>query len=160
MTEVEPLVRVGADEVVPEEFVGAIEIFSRVLERYLTPQETIKSAVDEARSESARWCEKLFTTHRPGEGLQCVPCNLTIEVHRVEPGCSVAGKRLHDCHLRSTTGTSVVAIRRQDGTTVVNPRATDTIAEGDAVVLLGRADQLAGAAPLFKSAETPDGPGT
>ena len=47
LAEVEPLYRVGANEVIPEEFETSVEIFTRVLMEYLIPDDQIKQFVSE-----------------------------------------------------------------------------------------------------------------
>ncbi len=49
--EVQPLHELGADEVIPEEFETAVEIFSRLMKKYLVPQEDINRLTAEVRSE-------------------------------------------------------------------------------------------------------------
>ncbi len=49
--EMESLYRLGADEVIPEEFETSIEIFSRVLGRYLIPKDSIEQLVTRIRSD-------------------------------------------------------------------------------------------------------------
>lgn len=50
--EMESLYRLGADEVIPEEFETSIEIFSRVLNRYLIPKDSIEQLVTKIRQDS------------------------------------------------------------------------------------------------------------
>ena len=50
MREVEELRRLGANEIVPEEFETALEIFDRVLTQYLVPRPEIDHLVEEMRS--------------------------------------------------------------------------------------------------------------
>jgi CPA2 family monovalent cation:H+ antiporter-2 len=49
VSEIEELSRLGADEVVPEEFETSLEIFSRVLRRYGVPTGRIREVVDQTR---------------------------------------------------------------------------------------------------------------
>lgn len=49
--EVEPLIKVGTQDVVPEEFVSSVELFSRVLNIYAVPADMVERCVSEARSE-------------------------------------------------------------------------------------------------------------
>lgn len=50
VSEIEPLLALGADEVIPEEFETSIEIFSRVLGNYLIPIDEIEQISDSIRS--------------------------------------------------------------------------------------------------------------
>ena len=49
VSEIEPLLALGADEVIPEEFETSIEIFSRVLENYHVPVDEIEQISDSIR---------------------------------------------------------------------------------------------------------------
>jgi CPA2 family monovalent cation:H+ antiporter-2 len=44
--------RLGADEVIPEEFETSIEIFTRVLTKYLVPQQEIEAFIRLIRSDN------------------------------------------------------------------------------------------------------------
>lgn len=51
LQEMKPLHELGADEVIPEEFETSVEIFSRVLAKYLVPRDEIERVVAEVRSD-------------------------------------------------------------------------------------------------------------
>jgi CPA2 family monovalent cation:H+ antiporter-2 len=51
LSEVEPLYKIGADEVIPEEFETSVQIFSRVLSKYLVPQHEIHKLVMDIRAQ-------------------------------------------------------------------------------------------------------------
>jgi len=50
LQEMKPLYKLGADEVIPEEFETSEEIFTRVLAKYLIPRDKIEKFVTEVRS--------------------------------------------------------------------------------------------------------------
>jgi len=54
MSEIRPLMRLGASEVVPEEFEASVEILSRVLARFDVPSDRIGTFVELVRSEEGR----------------------------------------------------------------------------------------------------------
>ncbi len=149
LQEMEPLVAVGAHEVVPEEFETSIEIFSRVLHRYLVPRDIIERCVGEVRRDGYEMFRTLYAAHRPAEGVQRFLRNLAMEVYRVDSGSRVVGKRLAESGIRQNTGTTVLAIQRSDGNLVVNPASSEVIGEEDRVLLLGRPEQLAAVAAFF-----------
>ncbi|WP_456433657.1 cation:proton antiporter [Thermosulfuriphilus sp.] len=51
VAEIEPLLRLGADEVIPEELVVALEIFVKSLQAYLLPRERIQGLIQEFQKE-------------------------------------------------------------------------------------------------------------
>ncbi len=63
--EIAELHRLGADEVVPEEFETSIEIFSRVLRKYGTQREKIREAADVARSDHYELLRTRGVTNTP-----------------------------------------------------------------------------------------------
>ena len=163
LQEMEPLVAAGAHEVVPEEFETSIEIFSRVLHRYLVPRDVIERCIGEVRRDGYEMFRTLYAAHRPAEGLHRFLRNLAMEVYRADSGSRVVGKRLVESGIRESTGATVVAIQRGDGRVVVNPVSSEVIREEDTVLLLGHPDQLAAAAAYFAkdsgAASTPPTPG-
>jgi di/tricarboxylate transporter len=64
-----------------------------------------------------------------------------VETVVILPGSPAKGKLISELGLRSATGASIVAIER-NGKTMVNPGPDEEIAEGDHVLLLGRATHL------------------
>ncbi len=154
LPDLEALVKAGAHEVVAEEFVSAVEILTRVLQRYYVADETVDTLIQAAKADWLKYSVALHQSFRPGHGLQHVPSHLEMSVFRAEPGSAVDGKSLVECGLRTKTGATVVAIQAKNGTETLNPRSYDVINAGDAVIVLGRQDQLAEAALFFKAAQS------
>lgn len=154
LPDLEALVKAGAHEVVAEEFVSAVEILTRVLQRYYVADETVDLVIQAAKADWLKYSVALHQSLRPGHGLQYVPSHLETSAFRVESGSAVDGKNLAECGLRAKTGATVVAIQAKTGTETLNPRAHDVIHAGDAVIVLGRQDQLAEAALFFKTAQS------
>ena len=153
--EMQSLIALGTDEVVPEEFETSVEIFSRVLRRYLVPTDLIEQQILAIRSDSYEVFRSMSETRRPAAGVERFIHDLSLEVFRAEPGCDVAGTPLGSSALRRDSGATAVAIQRHGGEVVVNPTGTDVIAPGDAVVLLGRPEQLVAARALFRASRAP-----
>lgn len=151
MLDVTSLLKVGADEVVPEDLVASIYFFRRVLDRYLVAAETVDGYVHEVQADFAKLTQVLHERYFPSAALHHVPFSLVMSVYKTEAESKVAGKSLADCGLRATTGATVVAIQSAHGQITVNPRSSDIIHVGDAVMVLGRTDQVAEAALHFKA---------
>lgn len=49
--EIEEIMAMGADDVIPEEFETSVKIFTRVLEKYLVPEENISKFAEQVRSD-------------------------------------------------------------------------------------------------------------
>ena len=67
--------------------------------------------------------------------------DLRISVHTYIIGKNLSGRSIGEMDIRSTTGVTVLAVSR-GGVNTVNPRPTFVFEAGDAVVVIGEADQI------------------
>jgi CPA2 family monovalent cation:H+ antiporter-2 len=148
--EVEELRRLGADEVVPEEFETSLEIFARVLRRYAVPASRIRREVDAVRS--AHY-EMLRTEAAGMRLLDALPASVSVDLEtvRVELGAPAVGENAVTMRFRTTTGASVIAVIR-DGTALYEPDPAFRFRPGDEVVLVGTPEALEKGEPLFRGA--------
>ncbi|MGI8844142.1 MAG: cation:proton antiporter [Gemmatimonadaceae bacterium] len=153
VNEMEPLLALGTDEVVSEEFETSIEIFSRVLRRYLVPRDVVDRMVDNIRQTGYEAMRTMPEGGIPAGTLGRFASGLTVDVVQVEPGCEMEARPLAETGLRQRTGVSIVGVQRANGERLANPAGDDTLDVGDVVLLLGRPDQLAASAALFRTAE-------
>ena len=145
VSEIGPLADLGADDVIPEEYETAVEIFTRVLARYLVPQDEIARLAAGVRAEGYGMLREpgqaagtLADARRslPGLGV----CTL-----RLGPDSPLAGESLAGAALRREHGLTVLAVQRA-GAVVSNPAADFTLAAGDLVYVLGCPADLGGLA--------------
>lgn len=147
--EIEPLLALGASEVIPEEFETSVEIFARVLARYLVPRDEIARHIADIRRDSYGLLRgDAERTPSPGT-LSHVLGDAEISVVRVAPGSAADGHTPEDLALRRQYGTTLLAIGRK-GRIVANPGARSRLEAGDAAVLMGTPERLAEAARLFR----------
>ncbi len=149
LSELKPLTALGADEVVPEEFETAVEIFSRVMKRYLLSRDEIDRFVAEIRAEGYEMLRSAAPVESALDGIRPLLSEMDVSVLRAEVGSAVAGKSLESLELRRRHGVSVLAISR-DGSHSLSPVASDVIAAGDRVIVIGRREHVAKAAALFR----------
>lgn len=71
----------------------------------------------------------------------------------VAEGSSLLDKQLSELEVRSNHGFLVVAIRRADGTSLINPAGDTTLRAGDVVVVLGHDDDLPQLAARFSASQ-------
>ncbi|MGD9681909.1 MAG: cation:proton antiporter [Candidatus Obscuribacterales bacterium] len=154
-SDVQPLIAVGANEVLSEELVTTIEFFVRVLKRYQVKDEKLGEYVNESLSGFDGFIRVLFEAYHRHENLQLVPLGLSVSVYSVEKGSPSEGKSIADSELRKTTGATVAAVRTPKGDVKINPEATEILSSGDLVMVLGRSEQVEAAKPLFKTAAKP-----
>ena len=148
VTEISELFKLGANEVIPEEFETSIEIFSRVLMRYGTPRNVIEAQIDKVREQGYQMLRK---PSLPEVSAQEAPSLLdtasTESVILVDDSPAV-GKSLGELDLRGSTGATVIAVVRE-GSSWVSPGADYTLEGGDNIVLVGTPKQLARARTVF-----------
>jgi len=150
--EMDPLFTLGTDEVIPEEFETSIEIFSRVLHRYLVPRDEIERQIRDIRRSGYEMFRTISAAHGPALGLQRVLTGLAFEVYRVEEGSAVLGREIAESGVRDRSGASILAIHRADGTMVFNPAPETPIEAEDLCLLLGTHEQISAASGLFRAA--------
>ena len=148
LQEMKPLYELGANEVVPEEFETSVEIFSRVLAKYLVPRDEIERFIAEVRSDGYEMFRSL--SGKPASFPDLKPHIPGVEVSalRVDEKSPMVGKTLAQSDLRRKCGVTVVAIRR-DSQVLSNPDGDMQIKAGDVLLLLGSPDRIATAACLF-----------
>ncbi|HEX6809195.1 MAG TPA: cation:proton antiporter [Gemmatimonadaceae bacterium] len=154
MREIGSLVKLGSGEVVPEEFETAIEVFTRVLRRYLVPRDVIEREVRTVRSQYDDMFRPLPDTGVRVEDISRFLTDVTLVVMRVEPGAPATGEPLSDIRFRERSGATVVAIQRDGGGLVASPSGDEVLHAGDTILVMGRTDQLERAATLLRQRVT------
>lgn len=148
LQEMEPLYEMGADEVIPEEFETSVEIFTRVLSKFLIPRNEIERFVHEVRSDGYYMFRSLSPESATCSDLRhCLP-DIDITSFRVEEGAPLAGKDLAEIELRKKYGVTVLAVRRK-GKTISNPDVHMKFAADDILFILGTPDKFADITNLF-----------
>ena len=109
--EIEMLLALGADEVIPEEFETSIEIFSRVLTNYLVPVDELESLIDSVRADnyqvlqSHKRLQTFNSSTIPDFKISCVRV-------MAESG-PVVGKTIEEVDVRRNYGVNVLAVSRK-----------------------------------------------
>lgn len=148
--EMKDLYKMGADEVIPEEFETSVEIFARILAKYLIPRDEIDKLVGEIRADGYEMFRHLSETKSSLSDLDLEINDVEVTTLRLAQGSPVAGKTLSDIALRKRHGVSVVAIRR-NSKLLPNPGAETALNEDDVLYLLGSKDQIATTISLFSA---------
>jgi len=155
LAEMRSLQELGATEVIPEEFETSIEIFSRVLSKYLVPRDDIERLIAQARADGY---EMLRTRTKTGVSLPELKQNLPdldISAVRIEKGSPGDGKSIGEIGLRRRYGVTVLAIRR-DTEVFSNPEAATVLRAEDLLILLGNPALVIGACSVFRSGAPPE----
>ncbi|MGE5390356.1 MAG: cation:proton antiporter [Deltaproteobacteria bacterium] len=146
--EVEGLFRVGANEIIPEEFETSVEIFTLVLRKYLVPRVDIENFIAEVRADGY---EMLRSISRKSPNLNDIRLHFhdaEITNLRVETGARAVGKTLAEMELRSRYGVSLLLIQRGPET-IINPDGDTELLEDDQAVLLGTPELINNVSGLF-----------
>ncbi len=146
--EIAALKELGASDVIPEEFETSIEIFNRVLSKYLVPVGDINSFTHEVRAENY---EMLRSTGPAGASLASLQKHmpdLTVTVYTVEKGSPLENTTLLDAELRQKAGVTVAAVTRGEEL-FAHPGGEFRFAAEDLVYLFSSPSRAAAAAPLF-----------
>jgi CPA2 family monovalent cation:H+ antiporter-2 len=139
--EMEALYSDGADEVIPEEYETSVEIFTRLLKRYLVPADLVNHYVSDVRRHGYEMFRKLHQTYQSPSWLESELAGVAVESFRLPVGSALNGKRMEELRIRSETGVTIVAVRRGEATTP-NPDGTFVLAEGDLLIGLGEPEAL------------------
>ncbi|PWR75730.1 cation:proton antiporter [Methanospirillum stamsii] len=146
MGEVATLMELGADEVIPEEFETAVEIFTRILYTYLIPTNEIEHLVREIRSGGYEMFRSINTPIYSFDNLKVLVPDIEIRTIRISDDSPYSGIPLKKTMIRSNYQVSIVAIRRGHQM-IVSPGGDEIICTGDLVMVLGRPEDILTAFP-------------
>ncbi|MBF8250521.1 MAG: cPA2 [Deltaproteobacteria bacterium] len=136
ISEVEELYKLGANQVIPEEFETSVEIFSRVLKEYHIPGNIIQNQIDIIRNEGYAMFRTPSLSREKLMEITSILSESVIETFFVNTGSHLIGKTLAEIDLRKKSGVMVLAIVRK-ATTRANPPADLAIEEGDILAIIG-----------------------
>lgn len=148
VTEMESLYAMGVHQVIPEEFETSIEIFSRVLARYLIPRNEIERLIAEARAGGYDMFRSLSEDSLSFSDLKCQIPDVDITTFRVGEDSPIAGKTIAQLEIRKKHGVTVLAIRRGEQM-LSNPEGDTVVHSGDLLVALSEPGKLARFAQLL-----------
>ncbi|MDI6809054.1 MAG: NAD-binding protein [Candidatus Eisenbacteria bacterium] len=139
LREVQPLVTLGADEVIADELEVSIELFSRVLARMLVPREDIKRLIGEVRQDWRRMARTLAKESTGVPDLHVAIPDLTTYTLRLTEHSPLVGNSIAGSRLRAEHGVTVLAVSR-DAETLGNPRGETILMAGDVLFVIGPPD--------------------
>ena len=139
LKEVDELLDLGANQVVPEEFETSLEIFDLVLQQFQISASQIFRKKQEVRREGYARLRRDETEPFATHGR--MPEELQVERYTLRPRSFLTGKTLAELGLPARSAALVVAIIRGDETRS-SPGGGFQIEEGDTLVLVGTRDDL------------------
>ncbi len=148
--EMKPLYELGANEVIPEEFETSVEIFTRVLSKYLIPKDKIEGLVAEIRSDGYEMFRSLYRKSLSVSDLKFQLPDVEISALKVAERSPLVGKSIAEINLRKRFGVTVLAIRR-NSQILSNPHADTQFLSDDTLVVLGLPEKIANLMGFIKS---------
>jgi CPA2 family monovalent cation:H+ antiporter-2 len=152
LQEMKRLNSLGADEIIPEEYETSVEIFVRLLEKYLVPREDIEKMVNDVRAHGYRRLRKLVvdTGIESGFSIKDGLPGIDIQVLKVGRGSDFDGKTLADLEFRKKHGVTVLSVRRRSNL-FSTPAGDFLLQANDACILLGKPEDLYNVRKFFES---------
>jgi len=150
--EVDDLIRVGANEVIPEEFETSIEIFAKVLHHYQIPSNLIGHQVEKIRSGSYEALRRVGLPIKRVQEKCEIHADFEIETYQIDEHTPAAGRSLKDLKVHSEAHATVLAVRRGEQI-IPNPEPDFIFIPGDILYLIGRKEVVCQAVDLLDRRE-------
>ncbi|MCX8055926.1 MAG: NAD-binding protein, partial [Ignavibacteria bacterium] len=136
LNEVDELIKLGADEVIPEEFETALQIFRKVLQKYHIPLNVIMQQVTLLRQESYRLMRKDEMDVSVLSHLDEFLAQGLTETFYISENNPNINKSLSEINLRARTNATIIAIIRE-GKMIPNPSPNEKIKLADTLIIIG-----------------------
>jgi CPA2 family monovalent cation:H+ antiporter-2 len=136
VSEMQALYDLGADEVIPEEFETSVEIFTRVLLKYLVPRNDIEKFIGNIRSDSYQMFRGLSRRTSTLKDLQSHMPGIEINALRLNRKSPIAGQTIAQAQIRKRFGINILAIVRE-GNLIANPESSQELLAGDILYIIG-----------------------
>jgi len=140
VSDIEDLYEMGANQVIPEEFETAIELFERVLKKLLIPKGEIENAISHIRDDNYG----IFREKEENNTFTLSDEIPDIEIVALKAGNYplFPGNSLKEIHLRKEFGLTVVAAKRGDKI-FENPGSGFVFESEDVIYVLGKHEKIA-----------------
>jgi CPA2 family monovalent cation:H+ antiporter-2 len=142
LQEMSPLYNLGANEVIPEEFETSVEIFTRVLSKYLISRDKIESLTAEIRSDGYRMLRSLSKESTSYSDFHLSLPEIEIGTLRITENSPLIGKNLAEIDMRKKYDATVLAVRR-DIELFSNPDTSFVFNSDDFLYILGTPKNIA-----------------
>ena len=150
VSEIPELARLGAHEVISEEYESSIEVFKRVLSQYLVPRGEIEKFTAGVRKQGYEMFRSVSLDPGALTELGTQFSDLGLRGVKIEHGAELDGVTLEKSELRKSHGLTIVAVRR-DNRLIGNPGAEFVLRAGDVAYMFGNRDILADKSCFFRA---------
>lgn len=142
VTELQPLIELGANEVVPEEFETSLQLTASVMRSYGASTFAIEREREKLRhAQYGALLNEDSSQHGRQPRLLDLLSDLELDYAELQDGDHGINSSLAELDLRSKTGASILAVVREDGW-LANPPGGFRLSAGDSVVLVGQPEQI------------------
>jgi CPA2 family monovalent cation:H+ antiporter-2 len=136
VADIEELLALGADDIIPEEFETSIQIFSRVLRMFHVPNSIILAQGNIIRNKSYGVFREVRFTEEAFEQINQILAQGTIETYFIAAGNEIIGKSIKEINLKAKSGATIINVIRSNKTITTPP--SDFIFEvSDQLILFG-----------------------
>lgn len=139
--EIKPLRKLGADEVIPEEYETSIEIFTRVLAKYLIPKHQIEAFIQEIRSREYEMLRSLEPPKASLGDLHRMVTDMEIRTLTVPVNTHIVNQTLKEVGLRKRYELTLLAVNRGEKI-IANPSADFVFHQDDTLVVFGETHNI------------------
>jgi monovalent cation:H+ antiporter-2, CPA2 family len=136
VADIDELVALGADNIIPEEFETSIQIFSRVLRMFHVPNSIILAQGNIIRNKSYGVFREVRYTQEAFDQIQQILAQGTIETCYVAAENTIVGKSIREINLKARSGATILNIIR-DNKTITNPPSDFVMQAADQIILFG-----------------------
>jgi CPA2 family monovalent cation:H+ antiporter-2 len=150
VSEIKRLTELGANEVIPEEYETSVEIFVRLLKKYLVPEEDIDRFTREVRANGYCMLRKSYSKDQERHfNLKDELPGMEVSTFKVGESCLANGKTLSELEIRTRHKATILAIHREDDT-ITNPDGNTPLYSGDLCIIFGKPEDLHNIREMFK----------
>jgi len=136
LADIEDLLAIGADDVIPEEFETSIQIFSRVLKIFHIPNSVILAQGNIIRNKSYGVFREVRYTQEAFDQISQILAQGTIETYYVAAASPIVGRSIREVNLKALSGAMIINIIR-DNQTITNPPSEFVLQAADQLILFG-----------------------
>jgi len=148
LNEMEGLFRLGADEVVPEEFETSLQLAAVIMATYGVSERVIEEEKLLIRRGHYSMLASPERKIQTGRTLSSLVSTSQLSELRLGPEMHANNRNIKDLAVRSGTGASILAVDR-NGSITTNPAPDFQLLEGDIIYLVGSPEELEQAIALL-----------
>lgn len=141
MQEMDSLYKLGADEVIPEEFETSVEIFSRVLDKFNVSHTDINKYINKIRADKYEMFRNLSDNRLNVCDFDVNDSDMEISNILIKDNPEFVGKTLSQIKFEEKYNVNVLLIQR-DSQILSKPKQTTQIKSNDTVVVMGKIQDI------------------